>query len=92
MLNKRPIQLAVGMTAGVALLSLALLYGVPEWRMRRSYPAPLLPLHWTGRLTISTRFCASTKDFRHKAGAHASAIKQKGRSTGPAFSHRWLGD
>jgi cytochrome c553 len=42
---RRAIRLTVGIATGVALAGLALIYGVSEWRMRSSYPAPLLPLH-----------------------------------------------
>ena len=44
-LSLRSIRLAGGMVASVVTLAIALLYGVSEWRIRRSYDAPLVPLH-----------------------------------------------
>jgi cytochrome c553 len=40
----RAIRLALACAATLALVGAAALYGVSEWRMRRSYDAPLLPL------------------------------------------------
>lgn len=38
-----PLQ-ALAAVAGVALLGLALVYGISEWKLRRSFDAPLVPL------------------------------------------------
>jgi cytochrome c553 len=41
----RAIRIALGGTAVLALLGFAFIYGCSEWRLRRSYDAPLLALH-----------------------------------------------
>ena len=45
MLSLRSVRLAGAMAAGVVMLAIALLYGVSEWRIRRSYDAPVVPMH-----------------------------------------------
>lgn len=40
----RGVWIGLGIAGALVLSSLALVYGVSEWRMRRLYDAPLLPL------------------------------------------------
>jgi cytochrome c553 len=40
----RAIRLVLGIVAAIALAGLVAIYGVSEWRIRRQYEAPLLPL------------------------------------------------
>ena len=44
LIRKRSITVAIVCLAGIAVLSLAALYAISEWRLRRSYDAPLTPL------------------------------------------------
>jgi len=40
----RAVRIALGIAAGVAVLGIAFVYGVSEWRIRRHYDVPLVPL------------------------------------------------
>jgi cytochrome c553 len=40
----RAIRIALGIAAVIAVLGIALVYGISEWRIRKQYDAPLLPL------------------------------------------------
>ena len=43
--RRRCLAWAAGTAGGLAILFFAIVIGVSEWRMRRSYDAPLVPLH-----------------------------------------------
>jgi cytochrome c553 len=44
----RAIRIAGGCVAGLAILGVAFTFGLSEWKVRRSYDAPLLPMHAPG--------------------------------------------